>query len=175
MHMSEWVQRLDAFLQFNERNILTHAGAVSHQLAEEHAHAQFEQYDAERRQLEAAQPSSDFDRAVEEVNRLKASAATTQVSDPKRAANEGCTDAEAEEAAMMTEVAITTGGQGDRQRRRVGRGDCSWLLAELQQCFGEEYGYPPDLAEGATQLVLRQAELSTENSEYASPARTLGS
>ncbi len=27
------------------------------------------------------------------------------------------------------------------------------------------YGYPPDLAEGATQLVLRQAELSTENSE----------
>src|SRR5574337_807013 len=27
------------------------------------------------------------------------------------------------------------------------------------------FGYPPDLAEGATQLVLRQAELSTENSE----------
>jgi type I restriction enzyme R subunit len=26
-----------------------------------------------------------------------------------------------------------------------------------------KYGYPPDLAEGATQLVLRQAELSTEN------------
>jgi len=29
-----------------------------------------------------------------------------------------------------------------------------------------KYGYPPDLAEGATQLVLRQAELSTENSEW---------
>ena len=28
-----------------------------------------------------------------------------------------------------------------------------------------KYGYPPDLAEDATQLVLRQAELSTENSE----------
>ncbi|OOA00273.1 hypothetical protein A8F52_20630 [Burkholderia cenocepacia] len=27
------------------------------------------------------------------------------------------------------------------------------------------YGYPPDLSEEATQLVLRQAELSTENSE----------
>lgn len=27
-----------------------------------------------------------------------------------------------------------------------------------------KYGYPPDLAEGATQLVLRQAELSTETS-----------
>lgn len=27
------------------------------------------------------------------------------------------------------------------------------------------YGYPPDLADGATQLVLRQAELSTGNSD----------
>ena len=26
-----------------------------------------------------------------------------------------------------------------------------------------KYGYPPDLAEGATQRVLRQAEVSTEN------------
>ena len=72
MHMAEWVQRLDAFLQFNERNILTHAGVVSHQLAEAHAHAQFEQYDAERRREETAQPNSDFDRAVEEVKRLEA-------------------------------------------------------------------------------------------------------
>ena len=86
MHMAEWVQRLDAFLQFNERNVLTHAGAVSHQLAEAHAHAQFEQYDAERRRLEAAQPSSDFDRAVEEVKRLKASAGSTQISEAKKAA-----------------------------------------------------------------------------------------
>ena len=27
-----------------------------------------------------------------------------------------------------------------------------------------KYGYPPDLSEDATQLVLRQAELSTESS-----------
>jgi hypothetical protein len=76
------VQRLDAFLQFNERNVLTHAGAVSHQLAEAHAHAQFEQYDAERRRLEAAQPSSDFDRVVEEVKRLDVGAAP----EPRRGA-----------------------------------------------------------------------------------------
>jgi len=31
------IERLDAFLQFNERNILTHAGSVSHELAEQHA------------------------------------------------------------------------------------------------------------------------------------------
>lgn len=85
MHMAEWVQRLDAFLQFNERNVLTHAGAVSHQLAEAHAHGQFEQYDAERRRLEAAQPTSDFDRAVEDVKRLEAST-ETRGREPKAAA-----------------------------------------------------------------------------------------
>ena len=86
MHMGEWVQRLDAFLQFNERNVLTHAGAVSYQLAEAHAHTQFEQYDAERRQLEVTQPSSDFDRAVEEVKRLKASSVIAPASAVKTGA-----------------------------------------------------------------------------------------
>lgn len=37
----------------NERNILTHAGMISHPLAEEHAHAQFAKYETERRKLEA--------------------------------------------------------------------------------------------------------------------------
>jgi len=70
MHMADWVKKLDAFLQFNERNILTHAGTVSHELAQEHAHREFEKYDTRRRQLEAEKPTSDFDRAVERVKRL---------------------------------------------------------------------------------------------------------
>lgn len=72
MHMADWVRRLDAFLKFNERNILTHAGKVSHHLAQEHAVGEFEKYDAERRRLEAEQPVSDFDEAVAEVKRLGA-------------------------------------------------------------------------------------------------------
>jgi hypothetical protein len=71
MHMVEWVAKLDAFLQFNERNILTHAGSISHQLAEERAHAEFDRYEAERRRLEATQPSSDFDRLVEKARELE--------------------------------------------------------------------------------------------------------
>jgi hypothetical protein len=86
MHMADWIARLDAFLQFNERNILTHAGAVSHQLAEQHAHAQFEQFDAERRRLEAAQPTSDFDQAVEEVKRLEAGGAPKSASGARKQA-----------------------------------------------------------------------------------------
>jgi hypothetical protein len=70
MHMADWVARLDAFLQFNERNILTHAGKVSHELAEQHAMAEFDKYESRRRELEAAQPTSDFDKAVEQVKQL---------------------------------------------------------------------------------------------------------
>jgi len=71
MHMADWVAKLDAFLQFNERNILKHAGTVSHQLAEEHAHREFEKFDAERLRLAASQPISEFDRLVEESKQME--------------------------------------------------------------------------------------------------------
>lgn len=71
MHMQDWVARLDAFLEFNERNILTHAGALTHQLAEEHAFAEFDKYESERRRLEATRPTSDFDRLVEKGKELE--------------------------------------------------------------------------------------------------------
>lgn len=74
MHMARWVERLDAFLQFNERNVLSHAGTISHELAERRAHDEFEKYEARRRRLEASQPTSDFDRALEDLKRLEAGA-----------------------------------------------------------------------------------------------------
>jgi hypothetical protein len=71
MHMADWVKKLDAFLQFNERDILTHAGKVSHELAEQHAHEQFAKYEELRRQLEARHPTSDFDKLVDETQRMQ--------------------------------------------------------------------------------------------------------
>jgi len=79
------VRKLDGFLQFNERNILKHFGKVSHQLAEEHARREFDKFDGERRRLEATQPTSDFDRAVEETKRLeKSRQKPTKPKSPKR-------------------------------------------------------------------------------------------
>jgi len=71
MHMAEWAGKLDAFLEFNEQNILTHAGRISAELAKEHAEAQFDKHEQTRRRLEATQPTSDFDRLVEETRRLE--------------------------------------------------------------------------------------------------------
>lgn len=71
MHMADWVKKLDAFLEFNEQNILTHAGKVSHELAAEHAKQEFGKFEAERRQVEAKEPGSDFDKVVENIKYLE--------------------------------------------------------------------------------------------------------
>lgn len=70
MYMADWVKKLDAFLAFNERDILMNAGKISQALAEEHAHAEFEKYEAERRRIEATTPTSDFDRFVEQTKQM---------------------------------------------------------------------------------------------------------
>ena len=71
MHVADWVKKLDAFLQFTARNILTHAGKVSKEMAQTHAEREFEKFEAARRLHEATEPTSDFDKAVEEVKRLE--------------------------------------------------------------------------------------------------------
>jgi hypothetical protein len=53
MSMADWAARLDAFLQFNEREVLGHGGKVSHALMEQLAHERYEQFDAARRVAEA--------------------------------------------------------------------------------------------------------------------------
>ncbi len=67
MHMAIWAAKLDAFLQFNERNILNHAGKISHELALNHAHAEFIKFDDERRRREAIENLSDFDKSVKKL------------------------------------------------------------------------------------------------------------
>ncbi len=72
MHMRDWIAKLDDFIRLSDRDLLTHAGKISHALAEQHAHAQFAQYEEYRRQIEASQPVSDFDRAVDKIKKLEA-------------------------------------------------------------------------------------------------------
>ena len=64
MKMQEWVERLDAFLQFNEYQILKDAGTVSHEVAVKLASAAYEKF----RVIQDQNFESDFDK---EVKRLK--------------------------------------------------------------------------------------------------------
>jgi hypothetical protein len=47
--MKDWVQKLDEFLRFNERNVLSNLGNVSKKQADAIAHSEYEQYAVERR------------------------------------------------------------------------------------------------------------------------------
>jgi hypothetical protein len=69
--MQEWREKLDAFLTFNDRAVLGHAGRISAELAKQKAEDEFDLYVAERRRLEAQHPSSDFDRFVATTRLLK--------------------------------------------------------------------------------------------------------
>ena len=55
--MRDWEEKLDAFLQFNEREVLTHAGKLRSEVAEKLALERYESFDAARR--EAARLAAD--------------------------------------------------------------------------------------------------------------------
>jgi hypothetical protein len=66
MYMKDWIKKLDGFLHFNEREILTHAGEISHQLAVETAEAEYDKYSWER-QLAYDKKGNAFDVLVNET------------------------------------------------------------------------------------------------------------
>ena len=57
MYMKDWALKLDAFLKFNEREILADAGKISHEVAQALAVKEYELYKKERDKLY----ESDFD------------------------------------------------------------------------------------------------------------------
>lgn len=54
MHMADWEEKLNQFLQFNGREVLQNPGSVKRKVAEALAIAEYEKYDAHRRLIEAA-------------------------------------------------------------------------------------------------------------------------
>jgi hypothetical protein len=63
MTMEDWARRMDKFLEFDERDILQHAGKVTAEIARDHAESEFEKYQIVQDRLF----ESDFDRVVKEI------------------------------------------------------------------------------------------------------------
>lgn len=84
MTMRDWITKLDGFLRLSERDILTHAGKVSHDKAIGKAEREYAKF----RVLEDAQPSPvevDFEAAVKKVKQLQAAPKTKNT--PKKSGN----------------------------------------------------------------------------------------
>ena len=70
MYMREWIAKLDDFLKLSGRDILTHAGKVSHEKALEKAYAEYEKYQKERLN-EPSPVERQFLEAVKEMKRIE--------------------------------------------------------------------------------------------------------
>src|SRR3989339_466205 len=63
MTMKDWVNKLDSFLQFNEKDILQNSGKVSHEVAIALAEREFDKYQVEQDRI----LESDFDREIKKL------------------------------------------------------------------------------------------------------------
>ncbi|MCK5459625.1 virulence RhuM family protein [Candidatus Parcubacteria bacterium] len=67
MYMKDWVKKLNAFLKFNEEEILTNTGKVSHKVAEELALGEYKKF----RKIQDKNYISDFDQEVKKILETK--------------------------------------------------------------------------------------------------------
>ena len=50
MYMKDWIERLDTILKLNGRELLTHAGQISHEMAVEKSSIELQKYREEQKQ-----------------------------------------------------------------------------------------------------------------------------
>ncbi len=67
MYMRDWIAKLDDFLKLGGRDILTHAGKISHDEALKKAHAEYERY----RKVSLSEPSPIERQFLEAVKKMK--------------------------------------------------------------------------------------------------------
>ena len=71
MYMADWIQRLDAILQLNGRELLTHAGKISHEKALEKAGEEFEKYKQAQKGVEKEQSLKEIEEDIKKLKRPK--------------------------------------------------------------------------------------------------------
>jgi hypothetical protein len=69
MTMTEWADKLDAFLSFNERDVLTHPGKVSHDVAEKLALEHYDTFDVQRLEAERIAADREDMQALEDMEK----------------------------------------------------------------------------------------------------------
>lgn len=68
MYMKDWANRLDNILQLNGRELLTHAGKISHKMAVDKSSKEYEKYKLQQKAIEKEQSLKDIE---EDIKRLK--------------------------------------------------------------------------------------------------------
>ena len=69
MYMTDWVQRLDSILQLNGRELLTHAGKISHEKALEKSGKEFEKYKIAQKAIEKEQSLKEIEADIKKLKK----------------------------------------------------------------------------------------------------------
>jgi len=67
--MKQWADKLDAFLEFNEQELLTHAGKVKAEVAKRIAEERYEKFDRKRKKAEALAADEEDLKQLEEIEK----------------------------------------------------------------------------------------------------------
>jgi len=67
MYMADWIKRLDSILQLNGRELLTHAGIVSHEKALEKSSIEFEKYKEVQKANEKAESLKELENDIKKI------------------------------------------------------------------------------------------------------------
>lgn len=70
MYMADWIQRLDVILQLNGRELLTHAGKVSHDIALQKSSEEFEKYKLQQSAIEKEQSFKEIEEDIKKLGKL---------------------------------------------------------------------------------------------------------
>lgn len=69
MYMKDWINRLDSILQLNGRELLTHAGKISHELALEKSNVEYEKYKTQQKQLQKEQSLKEIEADIKKIKK----------------------------------------------------------------------------------------------------------
>ncbi|CAN5163746.1 virulence RhuM family protein [soil metagenome] len=69
MYMKDWISRLDSLLQLNGRELLTHAGKISHDMALHKSEQEYEKYKQTQKQIEKEQSLKEIEEDIKKLSK----------------------------------------------------------------------------------------------------------
>jgi len=68
MYMNSWIEKLNSFLTLNDREILTNAGSISHEIGKDNAEREYKKFKEIKRNIIE---EGDFDKAIKKIDSTK--------------------------------------------------------------------------------------------------------
>lgn len=68
MYMKDWIQRLDAIIQLNGRELLTHAGKISYEMAKQRAELEYGKFREQQIKIEKEQSLQELEADIKRLN-----------------------------------------------------------------------------------------------------------